>query len=75
MEGPRRKETEVVVHTQLLGHLFEVDLRAPRVPAKVWQGDHWGHDGLTNEDVLFHPEAEAIDESRLELVKVVSLAG
>jgi hypothetical protein len=50
----------MVRHIELFGRLFEVDLRSPSEPAKRWFDGRWVSAALTNEEVLFDPQAEAL---------------
>jgi hypothetical protein len=50
----------MVQHIELFGRLFAVDLRSPTEPARRWFEGHWVGAALTNEEVLFNPEAEAL---------------
>jgi hypothetical protein len=58
----------MVQHIELFGRLFEVDLRSPTEPARRWFEGHWVSAALTNEEVLFNPEAEALPTRRIRAV-------
>jgi hypothetical protein len=50
----------MVVVTKLNDLMFEVDLAAPKRPAKARIGHRKVSCSLTNEDVLFHRDARAL---------------
>jgi hypothetical protein len=58
----------MVQHIELFERLFEVDLRSPTEPARRWFEGHWVRAALTNEEVLFNPEAEALPTWRIRAV-------
>ena len=54
-----------MVHIDLVGKLFKIDLRAPNRPARVLHGTNWIDHFLTNEQILFNPDAHRIEEDVL----------
>jgi hypothetical protein len=57
-----------MVHVELIGRLFEIDLTHPRANARTWFGTLWIDHFLTNEEVLFNLEAHAVPAPELDAV-------
>ena len=53
-----------MVHVELVGNLFQIDLRSPKASAKRRLGNMWVSSFLSNEEVLFNPDTHPMWEAR-----------
>jgi hypothetical protein len=58
-----------MVHVELIGRLFEIDLTHPRANARTWFGSLWIDSCLTNEDVLFNAAAHSVSAEGMDLLQ------
>jgi hypothetical protein len=58
------------VHVELMGVRFAIELHAPRVLARSLFGSIWIDHFLTNEQVLFNPDAHVVPVSVPDVVVV-----
>jgi hypothetical protein len=59
-----------MVHVELVGRLFEIDLRSPQAHARTWFGDQWIEHFLTNEEVMLCDDAHPVTRFGVEALKV-----
>ena len=62
-----------MVHVRLFDKLFEIDLTSPECAARWWFIDGWVDHALTNEEVLFNPDASRFSEELVEAVEAFGL--
>jgi hypothetical protein len=60
-----------VVHVEPVGRLFEVNLHLPKARARTWFDTLWIRHFLTNEEVLFNPDARLVSRVQIEAVQTL----
>jgi hypothetical protein len=58
-----------MVHVELVGRLFEIDLTHPGANARTWFGSLWIDHFLTNEEVLFNAAAHTVPYEQLDVLQ------